>query len=222
MIRDFITQVKKDGISRSNRYRVVFSPPSNANIDALQKVLLFCDQVQLPGITYSSFPIRTFGELREAPYDRIFDTCTLSFYVDTDLKVKRLFDSWINSIQNPISRNFNYYKSYTTDMKIEVQDVKDMTRYRLDLHECYPKSIGSVQLDYSSKDIMKLNVVMQYRHSSSSGTEQLPNNEVISTDSIDLFRDRFSDVQTAFNSLNPFGDLGNGFSLDRGITGLFS
>jgi len=222
MIRDFITQVKTDGISRSNRYRVVFSPPSNSNVDALQKVLLFCDQVQIPGSSYATQPVRTFGELRESPYDRLFDTCTLSFYVDTNLKVKRLFDSWMNSIQNPISRNFNYYKSYTTDMKIEVQDIKDMSRYRLDMYECYPKSIGSIQLDYSSKEIMKLNVVMQYRHWSASGTEQLPSNEVVSTDSIDLFRNRFSDVQTAFNSSNPFGNLGNGFSLDRGITGLFS
>jgi hypothetical protein len=221
MIRDFISEVKKDGMSRTNRYRVAFAPPSNANIDALQKVLLFCDQAQLPGVSYASNPVRTFGELREAPYDRLFETCTLSFYVDTNMKVKRLFDSWINSIQNPVSRTFNYYKSYTTDMQIEVQDINDMTRYRLELFECYPKSIGAIQLDYSSKEIMKLSVVMQYRNWASSATEQLPSNEVVSTNSIDLFREKFSEVQTAFNSLNPFGDIGNGFSLDRGVTGIF-
>jgi hypothetical protein len=222
MIRDFITQVKQDGMSRTNRYRVVFSPPNNVNSDSLQKVLLFCDQIQLPGLTYATNPVRTFGELRESPYDRLYDTCNISFYVDTDLRVKRLFDSWINSIQNPVSRHFNYYKDYTTDLSIEVQDVQDMTRYKLELFECYPKSIGSTQLDYSSKEIMKLSVVMQYRNFSASGTEQLPSGEVVSSNSIDLFRENFGDIQTAFNSQNPFSALGSGFNLDRGLTGLFS
>jgi hypothetical protein len=222
MINDFVSQVKTEGISRTNRFKVEFRTPSNVNPDSLQKVLLFCDQVQLPGVSYASTPVRTFGELRESPYDRLFETCNLSFYVDTNMKVKRLFDSWINSIQNPISRNFNYYSEYTTDIKIEVQDINDKTRYRLDLHECYPKSIGAIQLDYASKEIMKVNVVMQYRNWSSSGTEKLPSNEIISNNSIDLFRENYSQIQTAFNSSNPFGSLGSGFNLDRGITGLFS
>jgi hypothetical protein len=221
MIRDFISQVKTEGISRTNRYKVEFRTPSNVNPDSLQKILLLCDQVQIPGVSYASNPVRTFGELRESPYDKLFETCTLSFYIDTDMKVKRLFDSWINSIQNPISRTFNYYSEYTTDIKIEVQDIKDMTRYRLDLHECYPKSIGAIQLDYASKEIMKLNVVMQYRSWTSSGTEQLASGEVISTNSIDLFRENYSEIQTAFNSANPFSSLGNSFNLDSGITGLF-
>lgn len=222
MINDFVTQVKKDGISRSNRYKVLFSPPSNVNQDALQKVLLFCDQIQLPGVSYATTPIRTFGEMRESPYDKLYDTCTLSFYVDTSLMVKRLFDSWMNSIQNEQSRNFNYYNQYTADMSIEVQDIKDMTRYRLDLYECYPKSIGSIQLDYSSKDIMKLNVVMQYRNWIASGTEQLPSNQVVNNNSIDMFRQNYSQVQSRLNSSNPFSDLGSGFNFDKGISGLFS
>jgi hypothetical protein len=88
------------------------------------------------------------------------------------------------------------------------------------MFECYPKSIGAIQMDYSSKEIMKLNVVMQYRNWSSSASEQLPSNEVINTNAIDLFREKFSDVQTAFNSLNPL-PIGN-FNLDRSITGFFS
>jgi hypothetical protein len=221
MIREFISLVKTEGISRTNRYKVEFRTPSNVNQDSLQKVLLLCDQVQLPSVSYASNPVRTFGELRESPYDRLYETCNLSFYVDTDMKVKRLFDSWINSIQNPVSRNFNYYSEYITDIKIEVQDIKDMTRYRIDLHECYPKSIGAIQLDYSSKEIMKLNVVMQYRNWSSSGIEQLASNEVISNNSIDLFTQQYNQIQTAFNSANPFSSLGNSFNLDNGIAGLF-
>jgi hypothetical protein len=221
MIKDFVSQVKTQGISRTNRYKVEFRTPSNVNSDSLQKILLFCDQAQLPGVSYASNPVRTFGELRESPYDRLFETCTLSFYVDTNMKVKRLFDSWINSIQNPVSRNFNYYADYTTDIKIEVQDIKDMTRYQLNLQECYPKSIGAIQLDYASKEIMKLNVVMQYRNWTSSGIEQLPSNQAVSNNSIDLFREKYSEIQTAFNSANPFKSLGSGFNLDRGLTGLF-
>ena len=224
MIKDFISQIKTDGLSRSNRYRVLFSPPANVNYDSLYKILLLCDQVQLPGYNYSTTQSRTFGEIREMPYERLFDSCNMSFYVDTDLKVKRLFDSWMATIQDPVTRNYNYYDRYTTNMTIEVQDLKDKTRYSIDLYEVYPKTMSSVTLDYSAKDVMKFNVTMQYRYWVSSGKTTLPNDAVITNNSIDLYSKDFSAFQDSFSrgglsggQNNSFSGLGNGISIDRGI-----
>jgi acetyl-CoA carboxylase beta subunit len=143
----------------------------------------------------------------------------MSFYVDTDLKVKRLFDSWMATIQDPITRNYNYYDRYTTNMTIEVQDLKDKTRYSIDLYEVYPKTMSSVTLDYSAKDVMKFNVTMQYRYWVSSGKTTLPNDAIVTNNSIDLFSRNFSGFQDSFStgSLGSFSGLGNGISIDRGI-----
>ena len=49
----FISNVKQ-GISRTNRYTVEFALPNTLTMpqDSLRKALLFCDQVQLPGMNY--------------------------------------------------------------------------------------------------------------------------------------------------------------------------
>ena len=169
----FISNVKQ-GISRTNRYTVEFALPNTLTMpqDSLRKALLFCDQVQLPGMNYSTIQNRTFGEFRETPYEKLFDTVNMSFYMDKDFIVKSLFDEWMNSIQSPSTRKFEYYKNYTTDMTIDVQDTSDLTRYRLKMVECYPKTLGSVQLDYASKDVMKLSITMQYKYWRATPTTQ--------------------------------------------------
>jgi len=162
-LNDFISQVKHNGMARTNRYVVYFNLPWE-NDYALRDVLLFCDQVQLPGTNFNTADMRTYGETRKAPYERLYEDINMSFYVDKEMKNKLLFDRWFNQIQNPWTRTFNYYDNYRTDIVIEVQDLKDQSRYGIKLFEAYPKSMGAVQLDYAGKDIMKISVNFAYKY----------------------------------------------------------
>lgn len=209
----FIANLKSSGLARTNRYSVFFNPPLQKR-DA-EQVLLYCDQVQLPSLNFSTIQNRTFGEFREVPYEKLFGDISMSFYVDTDMKVKLLFDKWMAYIQDPTTRTFNYYDDYTCDMLIKVQDLNDSTKYEVKLFECYPKTMGAIQLDYASKDIMKLSITMQYKYFETSATEQLPTEEVVTTDDIQEFIDNFSGYDSsvyetgdpayrlAFDDLNP-------------------
>jgi hypothetical protein len=227
MIRDFIAQVKTGGLARNNRYAVIFVPPAavsssdrgdykTPDYNSLNKVLLFCDQVQLPGLNYSTIQNRTFGEFREVPYERLFDAATFSFYVDTEFKVKKLFDEWSNGIQNPVTRNFNYYNSYTTPLVIEVQDLNDKTRYQMTLHECYPKTIGSIQLDYASKDVMKIQVTMQYKYWTATPITQLSDGQKIPTSLIDKLSKNFTGFQETLN--RTLGERAGNFVTGSALT----
>lgn len=209
MLKDFISEIKKGSLARSNRFAIGFTPPKTtqkpyiggADPATLRKVILFCDQVQLPGVNYSTVQNRVFGEFRETPYEKLFDNINMSFYVDNDMKVKSLFDNWINSIQDGTTRTFNYYDNYTTDMTIEVQDINDKTRYQVKLFECYPKTIGSIQMDYASKDVMKLSVTMQYKYWTADAKALLPNGQVVSGNLIDKFTKDFSGFQQSLNNV---------------------
>jgi hypothetical protein len=209
MLKDFISEIKKGSLARSNRFAIGFTPPktaqkpyiSGSDPATLRKVILFCDQVQLPGVNFSTVQNRVFGEFRETPYEKLFDTINMSFYVDNDMKVKSLFDNWMNSIQDGTTRTFNYYDNYTTDMTIEVQDINDKTRYQVKLFECYPKTIGSIQMDYASKDVMKLSVTMQYKYWTADTKALLPNGQVVSGNLIDKFTKDFSGFQQSLNNV---------------------
>lgn len=201
MINQFIAQVKAGAMAKTNRFAVAFTPPAGVSASNLQNILLFCDSVQIPGVNYSTIQNRTFGEFREVPYEKLFDAINMTFYVDADMKVKTLFDNWINAVQNPNTRTFNYYAGYICDMHIEVQDINDSTRYEVHLYECYPKTIASVQLDQSSKEPMKLSVTIQYKYWTSSPKTQLASGEIIPNIWYDTFNNDFDQFQTSLNSV---------------------
>lgn len=169
-LQNFISKVKQDGLARNNRFVVgIFADPNSQIMNLgergwMRDALLLCDQVQLPGTNYNTSDLRTFGESRKTPYERLYEDVNMSFYVDTAMTVKLLFDNWMTYIQDPGTRNFNYYDDYTADIVIEIQDVKNQSRYAVKLFEAYPKSIGAIQLDHANKDIMKLSVNFAYKY----------------------------------------------------------
>jgi hypothetical protein len=179
----------------------MLTSPKRVNLGSLRKVLLFCDQIQLPGVNYSTTQIRTFGEFRETPYEKLYDNLTMSFYVDNDMKIKGLFDEWIGSIQDPITRTFSYYDQYISEMKIEVQDLQNKTRYEMTLYECYPKNIGSIQLDYANKDYMKMQVTMQYKYWTATPISPLADGQKIPTNFIDKLTQNFTGFQQQINGV---------------------
>ena len=166
---DIVAQVAP-GMARTSRFAILLTPPpyslenmgrSNANI---QKVLLFCDSINLPGLNVNTNPTRTFGEVREMPNEFNYEPISATFYVDADMYVKKMFDNWILGIQYAETRAFRYYDDYISDMRIFVHDTKDNERYVVNMYEVYPKTIGSIQLDYANTQVMKVTITFQYKY----------------------------------------------------------
>lgn len=212
-LREFVAAVKTQGLMPSNRFKVEFAPPGtvlNAPSGTsyrpdLRKIMLYCDTAQLPGMSISTTQARTYGEFREMPYERLFDNINLTFYIDRTMDTKSLFDTWIHSIQNPASRQLAYYDDYITDMTIYVLDKSEKTQYSVKLYECYPKSVGAIQLDYAAKDVMKLQVSINYRYwTSSSAVEDASSSNVVQNGR------EFLDGNPGFGTLSApnIGDLG--------------
>ena len=200
----------------------MFTPPAGINPGNLQKILLFCDQIQLPGTNYSTTQNRMFGEFREVPYEKLYDNITMSFYVDVDMKVKSLFDDWSNLISNPVTKTYNYYNTYITDMHIEVQDINDKTRYEMTLFECYPKTISSIQMDYAAKDVMKISIGMQYKNWIASPKSPLADGQKVPTNLLDRMTQNFTGFQETINNTlgTRAGNFLTGSVLSYGVTKL--
>jgi hypothetical protein len=204
-LNEFISSIKSEGLMRNNRYEVMLSPPAVTgfnNYNELRKILLYCDNVTIPGLSISTIPARTYGEYREMPYEKIYAPITLNFYVDNSMQVKKLFDSWITNIQDPNTRNMNYYSTYTTDIDIYVLDVKERARYAVKLFHAYPKDMSAITMDYSNRDVMKLQVTMNYKYWKSS--------EIIQTDNVEdyipvpnEYLNNFAGYQSSFYEGTP-------------------
>jgi len=165
-LNNFISKLKSDGVARTNRFTVILNTPTSIiGTYDIQSMLMYCAQANLPGINMSSNPARIFGETFEFPYEKIYAPLTLTFYVDTNMEIKKFFDEWYSAIQDPYTREFGYYKDYTTNIQIFVQNVKNNDVYSLNLFEAYPKTVNDIQLDYSSNNqIMTMSVTFAYRY----------------------------------------------------------
>lgn len=230
-LNEFISSVKSDGLMRSSRFAVSFSLPvvigPGKYSEDLRKVLLYCDNVNLPGLTIETTAAKTFGEVREMPYQKQYDNINMGFYVDNNMSVKLLFDSWMNAIQDPVSRTFNYYKDYTTDITISVYDIANKSRYAVTLFQAYPKAINPVQMDYGNKEVMKLSVSMNYKYWQSSALMQSSSTDSTTnqTQGIPFLNggflgDSMSIPSTYFTNFNQYQTGFNSF--EQGRASLFS
>lgn len=168
-LQEFTSYIKDKGLMRTARYTIHMGIPLSlekymyATTDT-NTISILCDQIQVPGLNYTTTANPSYGETREIPYQRMYDNISMSFYVDNDMLTKKYFDDWLFSIQDPNTRTFNYYRNYTTKITIKVEDLNNQSPYAVDLFECYPKSVSAVQLDYASKEVMKISVNMAYKY----------------------------------------------------------
>jgi hypothetical protein len=148
---------------------------SNYSDNDFRKMHLFCESAQIPGLNINTAQIRTFGEVREMPYEFNYDPVQFSFYVDGDMIIKGLFDEWIKNIQIGKTRNFQYYNYYISDqVKINIENMQDEEIHTVTLYEAYPKSISSIQVGYDQKDVMKMTVNLMYKYWTSDTSVRLP------------------------------------------------
>lgn len=204
--KDFIAEIKTQGLSRMNRFTVEMTPPVGMPAD-IRRTLLFCEKASLPGISFSTTQNRTFGEFREVPYDRLFDTIQLTFHVDKKMTVKKIFDDWTGMIQNPGNRSFGWYNEYVTPITIRIQDLEDKVHYEVTCFEAYPKTIGQVSLDAEGKDTMRLEVTFQYKYWTASPIYEAPNGQLLNADGLKQYTNDFTGFQARFNK--GLGEAGN-------------
>lgn len=171
-LSDFISKVKTGGFARANRFGVMINAPFDPSFGVSpsqgdftnRDLFLYCDAAQIPGLNFATTQARTYGEYREMPYEKLFDTATLNFYVDNNMRVRRFFENWINKIQDPYSRHVGYYKDYIGTVIVYVYDTLNNNRYAITLEEAYPKTLASIALESTSRDLMKMSVTMQYKY----------------------------------------------------------
>lgn len=175
---EFVSQVKGGyGTIGQNRFYVTMGLPKFFNSSPSVRTMfselvqrrmvhMMCKGVNVPSVSVASADVRTTGEVIQAPYDRNFAPATFTFYMDRRMLVRYYFDEWINSIQNPSTRNIGWYSDFVVpEIKIHVLTKSEVpTVYTMTLHEVYPKSISNLALDQSSNDLMTLDVTFDFHY----------------------------------------------------------
>ena len=152
------------GVHRANKYDLVFNLPDAVatlcrqsmmiDLSRLNKIMSdHCTNVIVPQGNISTTAVRTMGEVRNVPYDKIYDTATFTFYMDNNGTIHKAFTLWQSCVFDPNTRTYGYYKDFVSnaiDVKLtnneQISGGGNFVFKTIRLKEAYPITIAPIQL----------------------------------------------------------------------------
>ena len=167
-----------DGMARPNRYEVLLTPPKGAetimsqimreftNDGTVRKTGLRCSSISFPGRTIDTAPDNNiFGPPRNIAQGYTYGDLQASFQCSSDMKEKKVFETWQRLAYNPQSWTMGYYDDYTGSIDIVQLDEKDKKRYGVRIFECFPRDVAAQQLSYDTNNtIGTIDITFAYRY----------------------------------------------------------
>ena len=171
---DFRAKVKQDGLARSNRFYISIAPPNLKGESArlfggasqeLRDLHLLCKSVNIPGVSLLTAQLRLTGEQIEIPTDRAFAPATFTFYVDRKMIVRKFFDDWMFTVQDFNTRAMGWYQDFIApSIVVYTCDRQSRAVYAIVLYNAKIKSIGNLQLDQQTNDVMTFDATIDYHY----------------------------------------------------------
>ena len=183
---------KGEGVARANRFLIRVFPPRDvweegppsqqgANKDSLinsndmkRNVELMCTQVKLPYRDVLTENYVTYGPGRKMPYAYAYQSeMECMFMGDKFLRQRAFFETWQGKLHSLDTHNLNYYDSYIGSMEVyqlghyresdnEYPDDNYRITYGVRLHEVYPETIGEVQYQALTDDMIPMDIPIKF------------------------------------------------------------
>lgn len=149
--------------------------PTNVGVLANEIFKVTCLTAELPGKAFATSEERTYGPIRKRPYSQFFTDAAFTFMGTRHMPEKKFFDSWMDTIQDPDTFDFEYYNKFTTDVTVTQFDVTNKPVYQCKLIEAWPLNIGAIALDWgATNEFPRLTVTMAYRKWKDTSQKGLP------------------------------------------------
>jgi len=167
-LNNFMTEIRRSSVSRSDRFEVQIVPPASLQGFAKDSKLvsLYCDITNLPGMSVSTKGLKLYGPAYQRPVSSEFngEAINMTFYLDRDMNVKAFFDAWMFKTVNPNSFNVSYAQDYISEIKISQLNENDDETYSIYLEDAFPRAMSLVDLSAGAvNQAGRLNMTFAYR-----------------------------------------------------------
>ena len=160
---------------KPNMFAVDISFPAGGDFGTTDKSLtnILCKSAALPGSNLGVIEVPFRGRTVKIAGDRTFDTWTATFFADSNMEVRGLFEDWANSINSHEGNTAERFlpnqgtTGYMADLfvsQLEKDDQEGGSVIRTyQLHHCFPTNVSAIDLAYDSNDqVSEFTVEWQY------------------------------------------------------------
>ena len=165
-INEFKSRLRGGG-ARANQFKVTLPFPGYASVGGETSDLAFlCRATAIPGQTVGPIAIPFRGRQLQIAGDRTFEPWTITVMNDTDFKLYRGFERWMNGINN-MSDNEGIANpaDYQVDAFVDQLDRNGTTLKSYTYRGLFPISLDSIALNYNTNDtIEEFGVTFQFQY----------------------------------------------------------
>ena len=160
---------------KPNMFSVDINFPGGSDFTNGDKQLtnILCKSAALPGSNLGVIEVPFRGRTVKIAGDRTFDTWTATFFADSNMEVRGLFEDWANSINSHEANTAERFlpnqgtTGYMADLFVSQLEKDDQVGGSVirtyQLHHCFPTNVSAIDLAYDSNDqISEFTVEWQY------------------------------------------------------------
>ena len=165
-----INEVKsrlRGGGARANQFKVTLPFPGYASVGGETSDLAFlCSATALPGQTVGQVAIPFRGRVLNIAGDRTFEPWTITVLNDTDFKLYRAFERWMNGINNMTdNEGIANPADYQVDGFVDQLDRNGTTLKSYTYRGLYPEALANIPLSYGTNDAIEtFDVTFRYQY----------------------------------------------------------
>ena len=155
-INEFKSRLRGGG-ARGNQFKVTLPFPGYAAVGGETSDLAFlCKASALPGQSIPSIAIPFRGRELKIAGDRAFEDWSITVINDTDFKLYRAFERWMNGINNMTdNEGIANPADYQVDGFIDQLDRNGKTLKSYTYRGLFPTTLQSIPLDYSTNSTIE-------------------------------------------------------------------
>ena len=171
-INDFKAKLAGGG-ARANQFKVTMPFPGYAAVGGETSDLAFlCEATSIPGQTIANVAVPFRGRVLNIAGDRTFNPWSVTIINDTNFKLYRAFERWMNGINNMTdNEGLTNPVDYQVDAFVDQLDRNGNTLKSYTLRGAYPTEVAAIDLSYSENDAVEtFGVTFQYQYFETSTT----------------------------------------------------
>jgi hypothetical protein len=165
-INEFKSRLRGGG-ARANQFKVTLPFPGYAAVGGETSDLAFlCSATALPGQTVGQVAIPFRGRILNIAGDRTFEPWTITVLNDTDFKLYRAFERWMNGINNMTdNEGIANPADYQVDGFVDQLDRNGNTLKSYTYRGLYPEVLANIPLNYATNDqVESFDVTFRYQY----------------------------------------------------------
>jgi len=162
----FISAVRTKDFQRTERFRVVISPPpaSGVDLNATKDVALMVEECNIPGLILQNRAVKYNNRTQYQPtaLDFLGQEATFVFYLQSDWTQRNMIETWINYCVDPKTREVGYKDDIIGEIKIypvnrKGEDAKNPNNQSIyyTLHRAFPRSISVMPMSQGTSGVAR-------------------------------------------------------------------